>query len=917
MKEQDYLTGREFFNSESLGITDKNLIQRFVSNLNFPFLVSFPRTGSHWLRMLMELYFHKPSLTRVFYYHQSQDFLTFHSHDINLELERKNVIYLWRNPVPAIYSQMTYCKEDVRDRERIKYWSKVYAKHLSKWLISENFSDKKTIVKYENLRDSLKDEFAKITAHFDEALNLDKLENIAQIVSKQEVQKKTKHDVQVIATDPLYETTREYFQLKHGQEIIDLVIEENKDLIEHGILDEDSKTGNKTESELLKNSESLEKESVNFRSNDRCKIVGLIAARNEQLLIKQCLLSLARYTDAIVYLDDASDDDTLKVVESLAQECQIEKIIRKQKWHRDEPGDRNAMLRAGREIGGTHFIALDADELFTSNCLDNNFLREQIVKLQPGDKILLNWIQLWRSLHQYRFDGSVWTWNYKGFIFCDDGQCSYSSAFIHTPRIPQNLSGSSKRIEGYDYGVMHFQFVNWRNLLVKQSWYRCLERIRHPQKPLAKINQRYAPSKDEANLGVSDSPYKWFSGYEFFDPSIYNFPEKWREKQVLQWFAEHGREYFAELDIWDVDWGKCGDNFPSIPAKYKVSAIVSTYNSEEFIMRKAINHFCIANLWKREKKVDLAITNYQQAITINPKSPWFHNGLGDSFAQQENWGKSVICYRQALTINPNSAWFNFCLAKALTKQGNIDEAVTYYQKAITLKPNQKIIQKKLQDIDKEYHALAEKCFQENHLEKAIANYQKAIKFNPDYAWYHFGLGKALHYKGKIEDAIACYRKAINLNPNIPDFRHLLGEALTKQEQLEEAISSYKAALELAPTAAHCYRGLGFALYKKGELEPGIDFLKRAIELSPKYLAAYNQLGEALFAHGDFSQAIACYEKSIELNPKSPFPYGQIAEILAEQGQIEQAVQYYRNAIKLDSRHQATHPNLVAALSPSE
>jgi ribonuclease Y len=37
-------------------------------------------------------------------------------------------------------------------------------------------------------------------------------------------------------------------------------------------------------------------------------------------------------------------------VESLAQECRVERIIRKPVWHRDEPGDRNAMLQAGREI---------------------------------------------------------------------------------------------------------------------------------------------------------------------------------------------------------------------------------------------------------------------------------------------------------------------------------------------------------------------------------------------------------------------------------------------------------------------------------------------------------------------------------------------------------------------------------------
>jgi len=361
-------------------------------------------------------------------------------------------------------------------------------------------------------------------------------------------------------------------------------------------------------------------------------------------------------------------------------------------------------------------------------------------------------------------------------------------------------------------------------------------------------------------------------------------------------------------------------NYGEIKKCYKVYNKLSNLHhfSENFPGENAaINYFCIANLWKRENKFDVATTNYQKAIIINPKSPWFYNGLGESFARQENWGKAVICYRQAITINPNSAWFNFGLATALVKQGNIDEAVTCYQKAIALRPNQSIIQKKLQDIYKEYHDRAEKCLQENNREEAIANYQKAIKFNPDFAWSYFGLGKALHHQEQVEDAIASYRKAIELNPKVPDFYHWLGEALTRQGQLEDAIASYQEALKLTPNAAHCYRGLGYALYKKGELEEAINFLKRSIELSPKYVFAHNQLGEALFAHRDFYEAITYYQKSIELNSTSPLPYGKIAEILAEEGKIAQAVQYYQNAVKLDSKHQARHPDLVAALSPSE
>jgi glycosyltransferase involved in cell wall biosynthesis len=284
------------------------------------------------------------------------------------------------------------------------------------------------------------------------------------------------------------------------------------------------------------------------------KIVGLVPARNESIFIAQCLKALALYTDSIVYLDDASDDGSLAIVEALAQECRVEKIITKKVWYRDEPGDRNALLQAGRALGGTHFICLDADEMFTANCLNNNFLKKQILALRPGERLQLTWIQLWRKYTQYRFDSSVWTNCCGAFIFCDDQECFFESEFIHTSRTPQNLSGKIYTLEPYKYGVLHFQFINWRNLLIKQAWYRCLERIRNPNKPLSEINARYAPSKNEDGLALKKSPQEWFRRYSFFDSTAFDKSEKWREAQILSWFTAYGVDFFRDLDIWDIDW---------------------------------------------------------------------------------------------------------------------------------------------------------------------------------------------------------------------------------------------------------------------------------------------------------------------------------------------------------------------------
>jgi glycosyltransferase involved in cell wall biosynthesis len=289
-------------------------------------------------------------------------------------------------------------------------------------------------------------------------------------------------------------------------------------------------------------------------SPKKAKIVGLVPARNEVRFLYQHLKALSMYVDAIVYLDDVSDDNSVQVVESIAAECKVEKIIKKDRWIRDEPGDRNALLQAGRQIGGTHFVVLDADEMFTANCLEKDLLRNLILTLEPGDKLCFVWIQLWRSVKEYRFDDSVWTWNYKDFVFCDDGKCSYVSDFLNTPRTPRDLNGNVRFVKGYDYGVLHFQFVNWRNLLVKQAWYRCLEHIRNPAKSIKEINELYGPSKDESNLRTAQAPAWWFANYTFLDLSVYQQPEGWKEKEVLSWFAQYGKNFFEELDIWDIDW---------------------------------------------------------------------------------------------------------------------------------------------------------------------------------------------------------------------------------------------------------------------------------------------------------------------------------------------------------------------------
>lgn len=195
---------------------DTQTTQRFMSDPNATFLVSFPRTGSHWLRMLMELYFDRPTLTRVFYWPDRTDYLLLHSHDLELMLMRLNVIYLYREPIATVYSQLCFHRESTTSLDRIHHWSELYGRHLDRWLHQDRWTSKKTIVSYNRMRVNLCSEFAKICAHFGESLHLSRLNAAATRVTPMEVRAKVPDDPRVISTSAFYQAQREKFREEFG-----------------------------------------------------------------------------------------------------------------------------------------------------------------------------------------------------------------------------------------------------------------------------------------------------------------------------------------------------------------------------------------------------------------------------------------------------------------------------------------------------------------------------------------------------------------------------------------------------------------------------------------------------------------------------------------------------------------------------
>lgn len=172
-----------------------------LQELGYPIFISYPRTGSHWINCVSELYFDRPRLRQhrvTLMASNRTDFMWSHDHDHDCQqppIAHKNTIYLYRDPVPTILSNLMYrnfefIKESscyshtVFVKEAIQSEAFRYRMHLAKWLTNPDFKVK-TILKYENFITDRLSEFKKMVDHFNNVWDPDRASSIFDRVTKQ------------------------------------------------------------------------------------------------------------------------------------------------------------------------------------------------------------------------------------------------------------------------------------------------------------------------------------------------------------------------------------------------------------------------------------------------------------------------------------------------------------------------------------------------------------------------------------------------------------------------------------------------------------------------------------------------------------------------------------------------------------
>ena len=88
----------------------------------------------------------------------------------------------------------------------------------------------------------------------------------------------------------------------------------------------------------------------------------------------------------------------------------------------------------------------------------------------------------------------------------------------------------------------------------------------------------------------------------------------------------------------------------------------------------------------RAGQIEDAISEYREAVALNPEYSAVHNDLAAVLASRGRVAESIPHFKKALEARPNDASSHFNLALALEMVGAIEESQRHYERAVQLRP---------------------------------------------------------------------------------------------------------------------------------------------------------------------------------------------------------------------------------------
>jgi tetratricopeptide (TPR) repeat protein len=195
--------------------------------------------------------------------------------------------------------------------------------------------------------------------------------------------------------------------------------------------------------------------------------------------------------------------------------------------------------------------------------------------------------------------------------------------------------------------------------------------------------------------------------------------------------------------------------------------------------------------WKRNDLWNDPTAFYEDNLRRAPRSERVHLDLANVYRKQGRLDEAQRLYEHALEINPDYVLIHINLSMVYTAQMQQQKAVDILLEGIRRNPSHFKLYNNLGVL---YNSMGQYA-------EAASVLQKGVMLEPYNATVHFNLGMALERLGRLNEALTHYRRSIELNYGDPASHFNLGLALHRKGNLQEALQEFLVAARLNPNHA--------------------------------------------------------------------------------------------------------------------
>jgi|SRR5581483_1858141 len=261
----------------------------------------------------------------------------------------------------------------------------------------------------------------------------------------------------------------------------------------------------------------------------------------------------------------------------------------------------------------------------------------------------------------------------------------------------------------------------------------------------------------------------------------------------------------------------------------RIAACTQNINSGKWKAHNlAIEYNNRGNAYKDKGDGDIAISDYNRAINIDPKYSVPYYNRANAYHDKGDHDLAIADYNQAISLDPRKSVFFLNRGNAYRDKGDHDRAMADFSQAIVIDPKNKI---PYNNRGNEY---------EDHRgdhDRAIAEFNQAISIDPNYSVAYYNRGRVYRKKGDPDLAIADFSQAISIVPKFSRAFLDRGHAYLDKGDHDRAMADFSQAISIDPKNDSAYLARGLQNLYAGSLDKALADLNQASALAPKYAYA--------------------------------------------------------------------------------